>query len=73
MIMLHIGVQYSQAVADDDVTIGLGIGIVLFGSKIENRFRVALNVCVRVCVSAIVGAFRVGFIENLFCETDAKN
>lgn len=50
MIMLHIGVQYSQAVSDDDVTIGLGIGIVLFGSKIENRFRIALNVCVRVCV-----------------------
>lgn len=50
MIMLHIGVQYSHAVADDDVTIGLGIGIVLFGSKIENRFRIALNVCVRLCV-----------------------
>lgn len=69
--MLHIGVQYSHAVADDDVTIGLGIEMVLFGSKIENRFRIALASCV--CVSAIVGAFRVGFIENLFCETDGKN
>lgn len=47
--MLHIGVQYSHAVADDDVTIGLGIEMVLFGSKIENRFRIALASCVCVC------------------------